>query len=456
MTRTIISIAVGLVLAFAALCIVTAGAETPNKQAIWAEVLGPTQAKWPDVNPHVETNYLDNIPAAMDMATRSLTPIVIELRCPKLGGVPTLNKIEEVDPDAAKMMKYFIKVTLTDLWSADYRYLPFEALVDPDKMHWLVFIGADGTPLGCFGGWEDKAGDSAYIKGALAATMTRILNHYYDTRRPNWRIDPPAPKISGNVMTARDVPSFKSWSSQYSEMAGSKCLHCHTAASIFRQATIDAKKYNKKSDVYIFPHPDCIGLMVSRTDGITIETVVPDSPADKAGIKVGDVLGAANGRRLFSENDLRAVLSEFPGKGGKLPFIVLRQDAVTVKDISLFDGWKKYEIGWRSSIASSNIGASPAMAWALRTPDDVRAKLKIGDDKMGMSPVFGNNPNASPAYAAGLRTNHVVIAINGESPDIWGRSFLVWFRLKFDPGAKVEFTVLDEAGKKSAIKFVAK
>jgi hypothetical protein len=39
-----------------------------------------------------------------------------------------------------------------------------------------------------------------------------------------------------------------------------------------------------------------------------------------------------------------------------------------------------------------------------------------------------------------------VTAVDGESPNLAGRAFLVWFIKKFEPGDRVTLTVVDKPG----------
>ena len=67
---------------------------------------------------------------------------------------------------------------------------------------------------------------------------------------------------------------------------------------------------------------------------------------------------------------------------------------------------------------------------------------------MSVKPFMGKGANQRPVYKAGLRPNHIVIAVNGESPDYFGRDFVGWFKLKFSKGDTVTYTVLEGKNKK--------
>lgn len=53
----------------------------------------------------------------------------------------------------------------------------------------------------------------------------------------------------------------------------------------------------------------------------------------------------------------------------------------------------------------------------------------------------------SHAYAGGVRGRHIVTAVDGESPNLAGRAFLVWFVQKHEPGDRITVTVMDAPGK---------
>ena len=95
------------------------------------------------------------------------------------------------------------------------------------------------------------------------------------------------------------------------------------------------------------------------------------------------------------------------------------------------------------SVSQGIVGGDPGffpLAVASR-----RGKFNIPADKMAVEPYMGTSTN-SHAYAAGLRGSYVVTSVNGESPNIAGRAFLVWFIQKFDPGDRITLTALDGSG----------
>lgn len=91
-------------------------------------------------------------------------------------------------------------------------------------------------------------------------------------------------------------------------------------------------------------------LKLGRGVGVRIETVVPDSPADKAGLKAHDILETLNDQILFNAPQLAALVRSFaPGDKATLAFIrqgdrqtvnvALGETEIAPASKSLFDVW---------------------------------------------------------------------------------------------------------------------
>lgn len=69
-----------------------------------------------------------------------------------------------------------------------------------------------------------------------------------------------------------------------------------------------------------------------------------------------------------------------------------------------------------------------------------------------VEPYVGPKP-AGPAYQSGLRGNDAITAVGGEHPDIAGRAFLVWFKMRYEPGDDVTLTVKDAEGRERKVTY---
>ncbi len=93
------------------------------------------------------------------------------------------------------------------------------------------------------------------------------------------------------------------------------------------------------------------------------------------------------------------------------------------------------------SISQGNIGPPLGFGFPRAGPRD-----KAIDGGMSVRPFFGKARDTSIAYRAGLRPGHAIVAVDGESPNLHGCAFLVWFRLNRRAGDTVELTAIESAG----------
>ncbi len=144
--------------------------------------------------------------------------------------------------------------------------------------------------------------------------------------------------------------------------------------------------------------PD-IAEAIGVKEGILIAQVLKNSPADKAGLKVGDIIVALNGKKLDSVRELQlSVMKTKPGTKVKLTVIrngKKKEIEVTVGELP--------EKGRKSQ----KTGESEDLGLSLRdlTPQE---KAKLGIDGVL---VVGVVPGSS-AHRSGLRPGDVIMRVN--------------------------------------------
>jgi S1-C subfamily serine protease len=212
---------------------------------------------------------------------------------------------------------------------------------------------------------------------------------------------------------------------------------------ILRQPAVTAKTFDLRRDFDVWPLPENVGLMLERDHGLLLTNVVPGSPADEAGLKAGDLLGAAGGRRCFSQTDFRGALHRGPRGAGDIEVWWTRGGEAMSGKLAVAEGWRKTILDWRMSFAEGITSVAPG--FFPMPVNSRREQFKISPDKMAVSPYMGSDTTGH-AYKAGLRGNDVITAVNGESPNLVARAFLSWFVHKFDPGDQVRLSVLDKNG----------
>ena len=104
------------------------------------------------------------------------------------------------------------------------------------------------------------------------------------------------------------------------------------------------------------------------------------------------------------------------------------------------------------SVSQGNVGAYPG--FFPLSAKDKRKQRGIPDGTMAVEPYFGPN-TTSAAYVAGVRGDDVVTAVGGESPDIVGRGFLVWFKMRYEKGDEVKLTLKNSQGRNRTVTYHA-
>jgi len=417
----------------------------------WAEILGPAQGQLPA--PLEAVKWRSDLGNAMEQARRENRPLFVTLRCLPCKQCSAFDKgVLEGGPELDPPLKQFVTVRLTDAQNVDLRMLPMETFQDLDLSWWGYFLSPQGQVYGVFGGRDEVSDETRISVPALANTLRRVLAHHYDPRRSQWDIDGPAPQLDGEPQTPRKLPGFASWYEKgHAEVKNQQCIHCHQVAEVLRQPAVDLKQFDKHRDFEVWPLPENVGLKVDRDNGLKVMSVAQGSAADKAGIKPGDELAAAGGRRLFGQADFRGVLHRGPRDAGEVEVWWTRGGKPMSGTLNVPDGWRKTVLDWRMSVSQGNVGAYPSF-FPLALNPQKRQQRNIPAGTMAVEPYMGSNTK-TPAYAAGLRGNDVVTAVGGESPDVSGRGFLVWFKMHYERGDQVTMTVKDPQGKERTVEY---
>jgi serine protease Do len=405
----------------------------------WHEVLGPSQGTVPPP-PDGSVKWRDNLQRALDEAKREGRPLFVTLRCLPCKQCADFDKeVLEGGPDLDPILKQFVTVRLINAEHLDLRIFPVEGFQDLDLSWWGWFLSPEGQVYGIFGGKDHVSESTRISKQALINTLQRVLKHHYDPRRTKWNIDGPVPDLSGKMVMAFQLPGWKSWEAERSKHEKITCLHCHQLNDVLRQPAIDAKTFDKRRDVEVWPLPENVGITLDRDHGLLVKAVEPNSAAGRTGLRTGDQLGAAAGRRLFGQADFRGVLHRGPRDAGRIEVVWLREGKPFEGAIEVKPGWRKTVLDWRMSISQGNIGAYPGF-FPLAINAGKRKQLDLSESGMAIEPYMGNNTNSAP-YKAGLRGRDVVTAVNGQTTNLNGRAFLVWFRQQYDGGDEVTLGV---------------
>jgi len=260
------------------------------------------------------------------------------------------------------------------------------------------------------------------LKNAMRAVL--------DRHRGTDRVAAPA----GKPLFVQDIPGFAA-----SKQAKEACYHCHYA----NNARLDQLRLEgrfSKELLFQYPYPENIGLTLDPDRNNTVRSVVPASPAARAGIQAGDVITRAGDVRVLTEADLQFALEPVSDPGKVTLTLSRAGKSLAPVALDLPRGWRKSDISWRAS--QGDIPPTVGM-WAEPLSGDQKRSRGIAADRLALRVSF-MFPGAHWAKTRGdLKLNDVVIGINGEELSaMTTRQFHSYFRLRFNVGDRVTLNVL--------------
>src|SRR5436305_8357248 len=150
-----------------------------------------------------------------------------------------------------------------------------------------------------------------------------------------------------------------------------------------------------------------------QLSGALVGEVTPKSPAEKAGIKTGDVITAVNGKKVSDARELRLIIGSMaPGTRGQIE--LNREGQTKTVDVELGEmpagaAEERAEASPEESAQPEKTTVFGGVAVADIT-DDVRSALNLSKDLKGA--VIADIDSDSPAGKAGLREGDVIQEVN--------------------------------------------
>jgi S1-C subfamily serine protease len=170
-----------------------------------------------------------------------------------------------------------------------------------------------------------------------------------------------------------------------------------------------------EKQLFPYPHPISIGLILSPREKASVLRVEHNSPAEQAGLQAGDEILSLRGQPLLSIADVQWVLHHAED-GASLHAAVRRDDRIIPLTFVLPKGWRRHDtISWRVS------------TWALRRmvtggmvleelPPEQRKKMGMAPGTMGLLVRYlGQNGPHGAAKQAGFRQGDVLIAFDSKT-----------------------------------------
>jgi serine protease Do len=146
--------------------------------------------------------------------------------------------------------------------------------------------------------------------------------------------------------------------------------------------------------------------------GALVGDVEPDSPANSAGLKSGDVIVKFNGHKVADSRHLKLEVGE-TAPGDRVPMEVLRDGSAKTLEI------KVKELPGTEQLAGNDSGNNSGDTGALQgvgvTDIDTQARQQLNIPEHVTGVMVTQVPSDSAASEAGLRTGDVIVEINHHS-----------------------------------------
>lgn len=140
-------------------------------------------------------------------------------------------------------------------------------------------------------------------------------------------------------------------------------------------------------------------------DGVLIGDVVGDGPADKAGLKAGDIVVELDGKRMSSSNQLRNTVAATPaGTTSKLRIYRDGKEQVLTVEIGQLEASARF--AGRDGASDSDLGIT-----VQTLTSETARQLGYDDDAKGV--VVTEVERGSAAASAGIQPRDVIVSVSG-------------------------------------------
>ena len=216
-------------------------------------------------------------------------------------------------------------------------------------------------------------------------------------------------------------------------------MHCHNVKET-QWAEEKATGTWQREQLWTYPLPENIGLVLENERGNMVKSVTPKSVAERAGMKVGDRLKLLNGYTVYSFADAQYALHKAPVTG-KIKVSWAREGYVYTTSLTLEKNWRKTNITWRPSL----LGFLPSLP-LYGTDLTLAEKQQLGLN--GKQLAFRQEtPIHDQAKEAGVRENDVIVGIDHVLCEMKMEDFLGYVRINHLIGDRITLNLI-RAGKK--------
>jgi len=220
------------------------------------------------------------------------------------------------------------------------------------------------------------------------------------------------------------------------------CMHCHQVRDAERRFFRDDKKPIPDTVLYPYPMPNAAGLSLDPKEKTKVTGIAAGSPAEKAGVKVGDEIVSLEGQPLVSVADVQWVLHN-AGEPATINAQILRGRKSIKLAFDLAADWRRRsDIAWRTTTWDLRRMASGGMVLQDSTAEERRA-ARLPENTLALRVNHvGEYGDHAVAKRAGFKTDDILVSVDGQTRRLAESALFRYLLQNKMPGEKIPVTVL--------------
>lgn len=243
------------------------------------------------------------------------------------------EQVVRPDPELYSLIQQFVPLRILSMSGVDVNLFQF----DFDLTMAMMFLNADEQVYSRYGGRDHQSAEKRISMNGLKNTMRAVLAFHEKQRG---RVAPPPLR---KKMTPEDILGMPPI-----PKGSSNCIHCHQVNEFQWRAQKQKGTFNRES-LWGVPLPENVGLTMDVDDGNRITAVAHGSAAEKAGIRVGDLLEVVNDVPTLSQADVQWGLHRAPSEG-RFAVRLRRNGQEQTVTLEVARGWRRTNNIWRASV----------------------------------------------------------------------------------------------------------
>jgi hypothetical protein len=309
------------------------------------------------------------------------------------------GQVVRQDDEVAKLAKEFVCVRMQSMNGVNINLFQFER-----DLTWMsFFMDAQDRFYARYGGREDDAAESHLTSASLVRTMKQVLELHRKGAVQKSRYEPGAQPIR----TPEEIATMPGIMAKRKDH---KCIHCHDVKVAELKHAQQLGRFVRDM-VHTYPAPSAVGIELEADIQNKVHAITKESPADRAGVKAGDILLSADGQRVLTFADLNRVLELTPPESS-LPLELQRSDQKVNAVLKLSGNWRRTkDPSWRESL---HVAGPNGGFWGQKLSDDERKKAGLPADKMAVKVTFIWGAHTR---SAGIKVNDVIVKFDGMTHD---------------------------------------